>query len=330
MILPLKAEKIRRLKEVCLSKITSAFPLHSRMHLMQTLPFYVKREDELGFGISGSKLRKYASILPFLKRERKCVALIGSPYSNHILSFIQLLKQEGIPFLVFLEKTRSGSPKGNFFLLSLLLQKKEIVWVDELPSDVTRSFWEEKVGQSFLWVPMGGCMEEGLLGSLTLPLDILKNEEDFSLVFDHVFVDAGTGMSAIALILGFAYLQKKTKVHVVLMAGDEESFTVQLQAFHLFLQEELAEKFLLPKQSYQLHYPCSAKSFGSTNATVFKTIVETAKQEGIFLDPIYTAKLLLTVKKKAPSGNVLWIHSGGALSLFGFQEPLLHLSSEIL
>ena len=27
---------------------------------------YVKRDDELGCGISGSKLRKYASLLPFL------------------------------------------------------------------------------------------------------------------------------------------------------------------------------------------------------------------------------------------------------------------------
>lgn len=333
MMLFQNEKKFHALLKLCSSKVNPSFPLHSRAHRMQKFPFYVKRDDELGFGVSGSKLRKYASVLPFIEKEKKQVALVGSPYSNHILSLVQLLKQADIPFVTFLEKSRDEKPKGNFFLLSLLLLKKDIFWVEKIPTLLTQewiSSWEKKINQEFLWIPMGACMEEGLSGALTLPLDIVKNELELGVVFDHVFVDSGTGMSAIALILAFAFLQKKIKIHVTMIAGNKETFLSNLHTFHLFLQKELKEEFSIDEEKYELLFPPTAKSFGSSNKTVFEEIVKTAREEGFFLDPVYTSKLLLTVQEKSPEGNVLWIHSGGALSLFGFQERLLQYAQDSL
>lgn len=300
------------LQKLCKSLIDSSFSLHSRVHKMKGDDLYVKRDDELGFGISGSKLRKYVSILPYLKKRGKKVALVGSFYSNHVLSLLQLLKQEGIAYQLFLEKPRSL--KGNAFFLSLLIKEDEVIWIED-SSDF-------KVSEEFLQIPMGGCMKEALAGSLTLPLDILQNEEDLNLLFHHIFVDAGSGMSAIALLLGMSYMQKNVHIHVVLMAGKEKDFREKLRFFHAYLQEILEESF--PLLLYQILFPITAKSFGSHNATIFQIIKKTAEKEGVFLDPLYTAKLLLTtqdaLQKESLGGNVLWIHSGGALSLAGFQE----------
>jgi 1-aminocyclopropane-1-carboxylate deaminase/D-cysteine desulfhydrase-like pyridoxal-dependent ACC family enzyme len=290
---------------------------------MKSDGWYVKRDDELGFSISGSKLRKYASILPALKKEKKTVALVGSFSSNHILSFVQLLKQEGIPYQLFLEKTHGK--KGNAFFLSLLLQENEVIWIDQAPVILEKDWtqvWEEKCSREFIWVPMGGCMREALVGALTLALDLIQNEQDLGIFFDHVFVDAGTGMNAMALILGMSYLQKDLRIHVVLIAGNHNEFSENLHYFHEVLQELLGTSF--PILEYDIHVPCTAKSFGSCNSTVCKYIKKTAEKEGIFLDPVYTAKLLMTaqevVHKQTLQGNILWVHSGGALSLSGFQE----------
>lgn len=315
--------KRERLQKLCDMYNLSSFPVHSRVHRMQEERWYVKRDDELGFGISGSKLRKYISIIPYIKKEKKTVALVGSFSSNHVLSLLQLLKQESIPYQLFLEKTHGK--KGNAFFLSLLLQEKEIIWIDQVPS-VFKQKWmqnlEEKCGKEFVWIPMGGCMQEALPGALTLCLDLLRNEQEIGAFFSHVFVDAGTGLCAIALILGMSYLQRDIAIHVVLIAGTRDEFIETLSYFHSYLQKLLGESFsLLP---YQLYEPFIAKSFGSFNASVRNFIKKTAEKEGIFLDPMYTAKLVMTaqevVLRDNLQGNRVWIHSGGALSLSGFQE----------
>ncbi len=279
----------------------------------------------MGFGISGSKLRKYVSILPVLEKQKKRVALVGSLYSNHILSFLQLLKQEGISYQLFLEKPKSKERKGNAFFLSLLIEEKEVVWLEKAPEILECQWikgWEEILQEEFFWIPLGGCMKESLVGSLSLALDIIKNEKELGLIFDHIFVDAGTGMSAIALILGMSYLRKNVQVHVVLMAGKEIEFSLKLRSFQSDLEKLLKEPITLI--SYRCLFPFTAKSFGSHNASIFKMIKETAEKEGFFLDPLYTAKLLMTTKKvvkeESLRGNILWIHSGGALSLSGFQS----------
>ncbi len=316
-------KKNERLQCLCSPKMLASFPLHSRAHSMQDDSWYVKRDDELGFSISGSKLRKYASILPFVKKEKKPIAVVGSFSSNHVLSFVQLLKQEKMSYQLFLKKTHGK--QGNAFFLSLLLQENEVIWIDSVPTALDREWmqsWERKCAQEFVWIPIGGCMKEALIGALTLALDLLQNEQELGVFFDHVFVDAGTGMNAIALILGLSYLQRDLRIHVVLIAGSREEFAENLSAFHAHLQELLGEDFsILP---YDIHEPIMAKSFGSCNASVRDFIKKTAEKEGIFLDPMYTAKLVMTAQHVVTSqflqGKFIWVHSGGALSLSGFQE----------
>jgi len=306
-------------------RVDSSFPLHSRAHKMQKSPFYIKRDDELG--IMGSKIRKYASILPFLREKQQVIALTGSAYSNHILSFVQLLKQESIPYLLFLEKPKNLKIEGNYFFLSLLTKKEEIIWLDKIPEHLSTTWkqqWEEKYNHPLLFIPLGGCMKEGLVGACTLAVDIAKNEEELGVTFDEIFVDVGTGITACALLLGLRLLSKSTFVTFVLMAGTEEEFEKNLSFFHQTIEEDLQAPFPRPI-GYRCIFPSTAKSFGSCNTTVLKTIQNVAYEEGIFLDPLYSSKLYLTVKEKnlSPKGKVLWIHSGGILSLCGFQEALL-------
>jgi len=67
------------------------FPVHSRVHRLNisdalAIECYVKREDELGSLLSGSKVRKARSLVAGLKKQGcKKVGLIGGQYSNHVL-----------------------------------------------------------------------------------------------------------------------------------------------------------------------------------------------------------------------------------------------------
>lgn len=326
-----------------LSPLIAAYPLlpfshHSRVHKLHSFSgpecsCYVKRDDELGFGISGSKLRKYLSLLPPLLEQRPEQAIVlGGSSSNHVLSICQLLREWQIePVLFLIGDPQQQTLCGNALWISLLADKEHIHWFPRGSWDKLDAFAQDyqtlqaKKGVRAAIIPKGGNCRESLPGALTLAEDILRHEEEMGIPFDHVIVDAGTGMMASALILAFAWLNKPCKVHVLLIAQSDADFQRVLQ--ERALDWETLFKSPLPSSfRYQTYTPENAPSFGATNSQVFKTVARIARDEGFLTDPIFTAKLFHEGKRiiaeENLKGNILFVHSGGGLSLSGFQEQL--------
>lgn len=313
------------------------FPRYSRIHRLHSFSTsnglcYVKRDDELGFGVSGSKLRKYLSLLPpILERRPQQAVVLGGGFSNHVLSIAQLLREARIEPVLFLLGDPRQELKGNLLWTSLVVDQKHIHWfprnywdrLDALAKDY-QTIQAEK-GIDVAITPKGGNCREALPGAITLAEDIIRYEKEAGIAFDHVVVDAGTGMMAAALILAFGWLNKPCKVHVVLIAQSDAEFEEVLEA----RREDWEALFgpLLPSSFlYRTYTPQNAPSFGATNAAVFKMIKRTARQEGFLTDPIFTAKLFFEgeriIAEEKLAGNLLFVHSGGGLSLSGFQDQL--------
>lgn len=217
--------------------------------------------------------------------------------------------------------------QGNLLLASLLVPESQWHWisrtdwpqVETLASDYVRNNPAKT-----LFIPEGACMVEALPGSLTLALDLLQNEEEQP--FHHIFMDAGTGLTAIATILAFAWLKKRTLLHVLLLADTEEQFLVRLERFRKSFEQFIEEPVDPADLQFQLHLPTQARAFGSVNKAVIDHVKFLAREEGFFTDPIYSAKLFWEshkiMKEQSLTGNILVIHSGGALTLMGFQDQL--------
>lgn len=315
--------KLELLKKALVETPQNDYPCHSRVHPLKTFPknVYVKREDELGFGVTGSKIRKYRTLIPFLKSKSISeVCLIGGAQSNHILGFSQLLIENDIKPFLFLRGDPPEELRGNHFLLRLCVPETQIHWV-------SRKEWpnvHEIASQSGKCViPEGGMVPEALPGLLTLVLDILANEED-NQPFADILIDSGTGFTAIALILGLAWLEKSTTVHVLQLADSFEIFEQKLKDTQILFEKWIGRP-LGPLKNYKLHYPTHGKSFGSITTEVLKEIVCNARKEGFLTDPIYSGKLFLEGRKLIPTfdGTTLIIHSGGGMSLFGFIPKVL-------
>jgi len=63
----------KKVEEACRLDTAESFNLQSRIHRLHWFgrsDIWVKRDDELSFGVSGTKLRKHASIIPVLSKKR--------------------------------------------------------------------------------------------------------------------------------------------------------------------------------------------------------------------------------------------------------------------
>ncbi|MDP1834300.1 MAG: pyridoxal-phosphate dependent enzyme [Chlamydiales bacterium] len=286
------------------------YPSHSRVHRLPSFDTvncscWVKRDDELGFGISGSKIRKYSTLIPFLLHEQfQQVIAIGGINSNNILGLSQLLTENRIPFKLYLKGDPQRQRQGNGLLTSLIAGAA-IRWVNsaEWPH-VHQIALDEASHKHVFIIPEGASCPQALPGALTLATDIKINEEQIGHRFDHIFIDAGTGFTANALA---QQISAGAHLHVVMLAEPNYDFS------------DLKHKVT----SYQ---PRLAPSFGSVNQAVWDEVKLMAQQEGILTDPVYSAKLFHEarhiIREQDLRGNALVIHGGGGLSLLGFSKNI--------
>jgi 1-aminocyclopropane-1-carboxylate deaminase len=263
------------------------------------------REDLVG----SFKARKYLSLLPWLVQQKfSKVRLEGSSHSSNLLQLGLLLRQSGIEPVYTLEG-REGPPVGNGLLNRLVLGKGYGV------SSTDKADWT---------VPEGGNCTQSLAGSLGIAGSLVEQSLTGGSFPERVFVDSGTGFTAAALILGIGYFQLPCQLCVVSMTGQTR---LQLDALIAEIAPEFEQLLGVPANPapYRLEYPVIGPSFGSIPSGVFEEIHSFAQQEGILVDPLYTAKLSLAYQTlRYPIAPTLMFVSGGHRDLLGFQGPLQH------
>lgn len=286
----------------------------------------------MGFSTSGSKIRKYRSLIPYLLNNKiQEVIVIGSAYSNHVLSFTQLLIENGLHPTLFLRGDPLRPLQGNLLLTSLFIPPSSIQWFSQSAwvnvQSLAHSYAKKQNHSTFVLLE-GGFSSAALPGTLTLPLDLLENEQKERIHFDHLFIEAGTGFTASALILGLNWLKHPVHIHVILLAEDEKAFMLRLKLCHEMFTHLIGFETSLPC-NFTLHTPLLTKNFGQINDSLFDAILHLARHEGFLTDPIYTAKLFMESKQlitqEKIKGNLLIHHAGGSLTLMGFQRQLYEL-----
>ncbi len=237
-------------------------------------------------------MRKYFSLIPYIQQAGYTSAVVvGGSSSNNLCGISQLLIQSGItPYPLSMEPR--GTASGNAYLSELLIPKsrwKYLSRVEWRNVDEHAQEYAEKIGNCIV-IPEGGNHPGAEHGAQTLGEDIAAKISP-----DHIFIDSGTGFQARALIESCRQHLPNVHIHVVLVAGTP--FPAGDNVF-----------FYTPKKG---------ASFGSTPRIVCDEVVKVAREEGFFIDPIYTAKLFMTARDCTHlKGTKCIIHSGGGIGLF--------------
>ncbi len=314
-----------RVHHLCTEDLLYSSRIHSLSSFSTPLAdVYIKREDESAFGISGYKKRKFASLLPHLIRGGfEEIILLGGSHSNHIVAAIQLLTEHTLPYKLFLKKSHSSGDHGNKFLLSLLTQPEKIHWVEIQDWHKVEKIARNSIGSSkSILIPEGGFCPPAIPGLCTLWEDILTNQRTYQIHFNHIVMDAGTGLSAAVVEAVLSLYPTKPQLHIVLMADSDSTYLRKYDQVAKWFEQIFG---ISPNASFaKLYSPLTARAFGSVNAQIRKFCQYMAREEGVLCDPIYSAKMLLQAKHLIEEGKLsgpsLLIHSGGGTGLMGFSE----------
>ncbi|OYD42537.1 D-cysteine desulfhydrase family protein [Sphingobacterium cellulitidis] len=294
-------------------------------------PIYIKRDDLTEIGTGGNKLRKLEYLLAEAKNQNaNRVITIGARQSNHarltaitgkMLGFeVDLILKNSVPM-----DTESYQLNGNLVLDNIVDAN-----IHEIPNDGTASNFilsltrhYETEGDRVYFIPVGGSNIVGGLGYARSVYEIEEQSKNLGVDFQHIALASGSGGTHAGLIAGYEILGKKVFIQAYNVQPDREPILGETKK----ITEGILEIFgISANPDYHLSNDYVGEAYGIPNKETLATIKHLAKSEGVFLDPVYTAKaftgLINDIKLgKYPKGEpILFIHTGGVTGLFAYSN----------
>eukprot|EP01133_Synstelium_polycarpum_P013967 gene13967-16468_t len=272
---------------------------------------WVKRDDLIDPYISGNKWRKLKYVVARAVALNKLhLVTFGGAYSNHLLATAAAAARSGLKATAFVR----GEAVENEMLLLCRLYGMKLIFSSREAYKNKRALFDSifKEDPNAYFIDEGGASPEAVKGCAEiineLPPDV-----------DHLFCAAGTGTTAAGLLKGIQQQKRNLQLHVVpvlkggdFIAGEIYNYTRSVEQLHL-------------------HTDYHFGGYAKTPPELLHFMRNFTTEQGILLDPVYTAKLFYAmydlIKKGHFSENsrIVALHTGGLLGLLGKKEELARI-----
>jgi len=294
-------------------------PIHKLENISRLLGtnVYIKRDDMSGLALGGNKLRKLEYLLADAKAKgAELVFTTGGAQSNHAMLTAAACRKLGMECILILKKRGVCEKVGNQLLNSLMdidVRFMDTDSYDDIYAEMDRV--GEAFGRPYYKIPCGGSNALGSLGYVDCVKEISRQGMDF----DHIICAEGSGGTMAGVALGAMLYAPGAKVTGMMV--DTDPFDEITPALMKGAAEILGLDIEINDQNFALRDMCGP-GYAIPSEEGNAAVALLAREEGLFLDPVYTGKafagLLAMAKEGAfkPTDNVLFIHTGGAGGLF--------------
>lgn len=307
-------------------------PLHPLARLSAALgagvTVWFKRDDLDGFGACGNKVRKLEFLLADAQRKNAdCLVTCGGQQSNHCRLTAIAGAVNGLETHLVLRGSRPDAPNGN-------LRLEEMVgahwhWCDEWGWENVQTglaaVTEElrTAGRRPYPIPIGGSTPLGALGYAAAVTEELAGQVNaVNVQFAAMTAATGSGGTHAGLIVGTRLAKMTTPVLGVAVDGEDEPFRREIAQIATGAFALLGQKESVTPDDVTLDMNFLGTGYGVPTTAGQAAQDLLARTEGIFVEPVYTAKALAGLLHwiragRFPAGShVLFWHTGGLPSLF--------------
>ena len=294
-------------------------PIHRLNHISAKLKtnVFIKRDDLTGLGLGGNKVRKLEYLLADAQQKgARVVFTTGGAQSNHAMLTAAAAGKLGMKPILILKKRGVTEQLGNQLLEHLM--GTEVIFMD---TDDYADIYEEmnrigrETGEPYYIIPCGGSNALGSLGYV----DCAREISGQGIHFDHLICAEGSGGTMAGLSLGAKMYLPGTKVHGMMV--DRDPFDQITLSLMRDMAELLETELEIRADDFDL-LDMSGPGYAIPSREGNDAITLMAREEGLFLDPVYTGKAFAGLLEMAaegrflPEDKVLFLHSGGAGGLF--------------
>ncbi|EFY95387.1 D-cysteine desulfhydrase family protein [Metarhizium robertsii] len=305
------------------------------------------REDMnsgLGGG-GGNKLRKLEYVLADAVAQTprpEYLVTEGGIQSNHVRQVAAAAAKLGFKSVLVINDlvpershasdphlSRSYNEHGNVHLTELMSAARE-----EHPGVTAKELLDTKRGY---WIPSGASTHPlGGLGYAKWAFDLVAREREMGLFFDSIVLSVMSGSTLGGMAAGFALVDELQKraggmprqrrlIGVAAGPKPREDFIQLVSGIAETTGRRIGlEKHSLTGNAFEIDLRWHGDAYGRLDDTTRRYIKLAASTEGLVVDPVYSGKALTGACRMVEAGelrgNVLFVHTGGVLSLSAYPD----------
>ena len=287
---------------------------------------FCKRDDMTGFGFGGNKARKLEFLIgDAIKKGCDTVVTCGGIQSNFCRLTAGICSIYGISVHLVLGGKIPEHIGGNLLLDKILGADIHFVESDEWEE------WEKQAdrisdelsadGKKVYRIPIGGSIPLGAAGYMMVFDEIMKDQERLGIKFDHIVHATSSGGTQAGLILGKLISGWKGDIIGISVAMDSQRLRTIIKRLIDDTLELLGIDMEIPDSSIIVKDDFIGDGYALFTRGAERAIQKFSREEGIFLDRVYTGKagdalLSLLEEGRFTGENILFLHTGGQIELF--------------
>ena len=304
-----------------------ATPVHEMRHLRERLGggprLLIKRDDLIGFGFGGNKVRKMAIVgARAIEEGADTLVTAGGLQSNHARTTAVVAAHLGLACHLVLNGEPASEPTGNLRLAALAGAVIHCVpaRADRGPAMGALVQRLAHEGRRPFVIPIGASTPRGALGYAQAVGELIEQVA----APDLIVHSTSSGGTQAGLMAGCALHGVATRV---LGISADDPAPVIVRHVTALLQEMdgvlgIAGESLAPSAAVDVDDRFVGPGYGVESDASAEAIRLLTECEGIFLDPTYTAKAMAALiaaareRRWQEHDTVLFWHTGGTPGLF--------------
>ncbi|MBM3325965.1 MAG: D-cysteine desulfhydrase family protein [Calditrichaeota bacterium] len=291
---------------------------------------WVKRDDLTGLGLSGNKVRKLEVLFAeAVEKGADTVITCGGAQSNHCRATAVAAARLAMKCILVLRQSETRVPDGNLFIDKLV--GADIVYITgqdyklHLNECLTAQAEQARAaGRVPYIIPEGGSNPLGALGMLECMLELQKQCAKLKLFPRRIVAASGSGGTHAGLYVAARLLNWDIDVVSIAVCYDGKETRRRIAEIVQGMIELRNMNFTLGEDDILVIDRYLGAGYAQAGAVEFEIIKETAQNEGLLLDPVYTGKAMHGIKAETLAGRMpgatIFYHSGGVFGLFPFKE----------
>jgi L-cysteate sulfo-lyase len=296
---------------------------------------WIKRDDCTGLSSGGNKTRKLEFLMAeAVERGADTVITQGATQSNHARQTCAAAAKLGFDCHILLEDRTGYHDEAYAYNGNVLLDQLHGASVSLRPADSDMNAEMEQLAQRLrddgnkpYVIPGGGSNEVGALGYVNAAFELTHQANERSLRIDHLVHATGSAGTQAGLVLGMEAMHSGIPVYGVSVRApkpkqEENVFGLaqRTAAYMGYSPDLVARETIVANSDYV------GDGYGLPTDSMKEAVSMLARLEGILLDPVYSGKgfagLIDLIRKGhfKPGENIVFLHTGGSVSLFAYPK----------
>lgn len=289
-------------------------------------PIYIKRDDLNGLGIGGNKVRNLEFLLgDALSRECDTIIVSGQIQSNLCTLAAAACRYANLECVIVHNNEKPAELCGNAVLNKIL--NPTINYIGDVGEDARNKYVADlentlrAEGKKPFVILNGASTATGSLGYVKGACELLAQISDERLNIKNVCVPGGNGGLAAGIVFGTALLGNPYHIDLITVEHTQEALEAIMRNFIYGLEMLTGVKMPCPLEEVMtIHSAYRFGGWGIAPKEIEDFICNFAQSEGIFVEKVYTAKVLYGMLDMINRGifndGVCYLHSGGTGALF--------------